>query len=48
MPDGSAAKVYSPWNQKTVLRHFKWMKDNDVDGVFLQRFTSELSLYVQF
>jgi hypothetical protein len=43
LPDGSPAKVYSPWNQKTVLRHFKWMKDNDLDGVFLQRFTSELS-----
>jgi hypothetical protein len=42
MADGSAAKVYSPWNRKTVMRHFKWMKDNNLDGVWLQRFTSEL------
>ena len=48
LPDGSPAKVYSPWNQKTVLRHFKWMKDNDLDGVFLQRFTSELGTSSNF
>jgi hypothetical protein len=43
LPDGSAARVYSAFNQKTVLRHFKWMKDYNLDGVFLQRFSSELS-----
>jgi hypothetical protein len=43
MPDGSSAKVYSAFNQTTVCRHFKWMKDNHLDGVFLQRFGSELS-----
>jgi hypothetical protein len=43
MPDGSTAKVFSAFNQTTVLRHFKWMKDNHLDGVFLQRFGSELS-----
>jgi hypothetical protein len=43
LPDGSAAKVYSAYNQATVVRHFKWMKDNHLDGVFLQRFGSELS-----
>lgn len=42
LPDGSPAKVYAAWNQKTVVRHFKWMKDNHLDGVFLQRFSSEL------
>jgi hypothetical protein len=48
MADGSSAKVYSPWNQKTVVRHFKWMKDNHLDGVFLQRFTSELATQSNF
>jgi hypothetical protein len=43
LPDGSPAKVYSAFNQKTVLRHFQWMQANQLDGVFLQRFTSELA-----
>ncbi|EEF57825.1 Ig-like domain-containing protein [Pedosphaera parvula] len=41
--NGSPAKLYSAFNQKTVMRHFKWMQDNHLDGVFLQRFTGELS-----
>jgi hypothetical protein len=43
LPGGSPAQVYSAFNQKTVVRHFKWMKDNHLDGVFLQRFVSELA-----
>jgi hypothetical protein len=43
LSNGSPAKVYSAYKQKTVMRHFKWMKDNHLDGVFLQRFSSELS-----
>jgi hypothetical protein len=43
LSNGSPAKVYSAFKQKTVMRHFKWMKDNHLDGVFLQRFSSELS-----
>jgi hypothetical protein len=43
LPDGSPAKLYSAYNQATVMRHFKWMKDYHLDGVFLQRFGSELS-----
>ncbi len=43
LTNGSPAQVYSAFNQKTVLRHFKWMKDNHLDGVFLQRFSSALS-----
>ncbi|MDR3460422.1 MAG: glycoside hydrolase family 71/99-like protein [Verrucomicrobiae bacterium] len=43
LPDGSPAKVYSAFTPKTVARHFQWMRDYGVAGVFLQRFTSELS-----
>ena len=43
LPDGTPAKLYSAFNPKTVRRHFQWMQDNQLDGVFLQRFTSNLS-----
>lgn len=48
LPGGSPAKLYSAYRQKTVVRHFRWMKDNHLDGVFLQRFTSELSSGTMF
>jgi len=40
--NGTPFRVYAAAQRKTVLRHFKWMRDYHVDGVFLQRFTSEL------
>ena len=40
--DGTAARLYSAFTQKTVVRHFGWMKEHGIDGVFLQRFLSEL------
>lgn len=40
--NGSTVKLYSAYKQKTVLRHFKWMKENHLDGVFFQRFLSDL------
>jgi hypothetical protein len=47
-PGGAPAKLYSAANAKTVLRHFKWMRDNQLDGVFLQRFSSGLSVASEF
>ena len=43
LPGGVPANVYSAFNPKTVLRHFRWMQEYQLDGVFLQRFTTELS-----
>jgi hypothetical protein len=40
--DGSDAFVYSPYDEETVDTHFKWMKDYGIDGVFMQRFVSEI------
>ncbi len=40
--DGSTAYVFSAYNKKTVLRHFRWMKDYGIDGAFVQRFVSPL------
>jgi len=37
-PDGSPAELYSAHNPRTVLRHFEWMRDYGIDGVWLQRF----------
>jgi hypothetical protein len=37
-PNGQPAPLYSAWNTKTVERHFAWMRDHDLDGVFLERF----------
>ena len=42
LPDGRRAQVYSAYNPKTVDRHFKWMEDYELAGVFLQRFSARL------
>lgn len=40
--DGRAAELFSPYNKKTVLRHFAWMGEYGIDGVFIQRFGASL------
>jgi hypothetical protein len=40
--DGSVAKLFSSYHPKTVDRHFRWMKEYNMDGVFMQRFVPGL------
>ena len=40
--DGRTAEVFSSFNTKTVLRHFRWMREHGIDGVFVQRFAGEV------
>jgi hypothetical protein len=35
---GKPAYLFSSRNQKTVSRHFRWMKEYGLDGVLVQRF----------
>lgn len=41
--DGSVAQVFSSAVRETVLRHFQWMKEYGIDGVFVQRFATEVT-----
>lgn len=42
LPNGDPAYVFSSYDKSTVDLHFKWMKDYNLDGVFIQRFISSL------
>lgn len=42
LPDGSNASVFSSYDEETVMLHFKWMQEYGLDGVWMQRFVSEI------
>jgi len=37
-PNGKPAELYSALNYQTVLRHFQWMKEYGIDGIWLSEF----------
>jgi len=43
LPDGRPAQLYSAFNPRTVDRHFAWLQEYELPGVFLQRFTVRLN-----
>ncbi len=42
LADGRPAEVFSSFRKTTVLKHFEWMEDYGIDGVFVQRFVNDL------
>jgi len=42
LPSGKPAFLYSSAHPRTIARHFRWLRDYDLDGVFLQRFLVNL------
>ncbi|MEM0967464.1 MAG: glycoside hydrolase family 71/99-like protein [Verrucomicrobiota bacterium] len=42
LEDGNPAYVFTSQNQQTIGRHFQWMKEYGIDGVFLQRFAHDV------
>lgn len=43
LADGRPAQLYASASPAVVDRHFEWMREHGIDGVFLQRFAAELS-----
>ena len=43
-PDGSNAQLFSSYSLSTTRKHFEWMRDYNVHGIYLQRFLSAVDL----
>ena len=43
LPDGTTPRLYSSYDESTVDLHFSWMKEYGIDGVFMQRFVSQIT-----
>ena len=41
--NGELGTLYSAWDEASVTLHMKWLRDYNLSGVWLQRFTSELT-----
>ncbi|RED94952.1 InlB B-repeat-containing protein [Marinoscillum furvescens] len=39
--DGSNAQLFSSYDSSTTNKHFEWMRDYNIHGVYLQRFIAE-------
>lgn len=46
--DGSPGRLFSSVTPSTTRLHFKWMKEHNIDGIFLQRFVGELTVDPRF
>jgi hypothetical protein len=43
LANSTPAQVFSSYKENTVRRHFRWMAESGIDGVFLQRFLVDLT-----
>ena len=43
LEDGTPARIFSSQDPSTVDVHFRWMKEYGLDGVFMQRFVTEVT-----